>query len=386
MSDNLSTTDRAWIELNMSNLENNINEFKSIIPKTTEIMAVVKANAYGHGAIPISKFLNSIGITNFAVATLQEGIELRKSGITGNILILGYTDISEIEYVIKYNLIQTIIDFPYAQKINSLKLESKVNVHLKINTGLNRIGENYNNTNNFIKMFNMSNLSILGCFSHLGVADSLDFDDVEFTKKQISNFDYCINKLKDAGYNPGKLHIQNTYGTLNYSNLRYDYVRIGIGMYGIFNNISHKNNSKIPINLKPVLSLKSHISSIHKIHKNDSVSYGRKYVATKDTTIATVAIGYADGYPRALSNKNINVLVNNNFAKIIGTICMDQLIIDISNIPNASVGNVVTLVGDIDDISVETISYKSNSISNELLCRFGSRLPRLICKNRRCIK
>lgn len=386
MSDNLSTTDRAWIELNMSNLENNINEFKSIIPKTTEIMAVVKANAYGHGAIPISKFLNSIGITNFAVATLQEGIELRKSGITGNILILGYTDISEIEYVIKYNLIQTIIDFPYAQKINSLKLKNKVNVHLKINTGLNRIGENYNNIDNFIKMFNMSNLSILGCFSHLGVADSLDFDDVEFTKKQISNFDYCINKLKDAGYNPRKLHIQNTYGTLNYSNLRYDYVRIGIGMYGIFNNISHKNNSKIPINLKPVLSLKSHISSIHKIHKNDSVSYGRKYVATKDTTIATVAIGYADGYPRALSNKNINVLVNNNFAKIIGTICMDQLIIDISNVPNASVGDVVTLVGDIDDISVETISYKSNSISNELLCRFGSRLPRLICKNRSCLQ
>ena len=153
MSDNLSTTDRAWIELNMSNLENNINEFKSIIPKTTEIMAVVKANAYGHGAIPISKFLNSIGINNFAVATLQEGIELRKSGITGNILILGYTDISEIEYVIKYNLIQTIIDFSYAQKINFLKLKNKVNVHLKINTGLNRIGENYNNIDNFIKMF-----------------------------------------------------------------------------------------------------------------------------------------------------------------------------------------------------------------------------------------
>ena len=386
MGDNLSTTDRAWIELNMSNLENNINEFKSIIPKTTEIMAVVKANAYGHGAISISKFLNSIGITNFAVATLQEGIELRKSGITGNILILGYTDISEIEYVIKYNLIQTIIDFPYAQKINSLKLKNKVNVHLKINTGLNRIGENYNNTNNFIKMFNMSNLSILGCFSHLGVADSLDFDDVEFTKKQISNFDYCINKLKDAGYNPGKLHIQNTYGTLNYSNLRYDYVRIGIGIYGVFNNIIHENNSKTLIHLKPVLALKARVTSIHKLHKNDSVSYGRNFVASKDTTIAAVSIGYADGYPRALSNKNINVLVNNNFAKIIGTICMDQLIIDISNIPNASVGDVVTLVGDIDDISVETISYKSNSISNELLCRFGSRLPRLICKNRSCLQ
>ena len=386
MSDNLSTTDRAWIELNMSNLENNINEFKSIIPKTTEIMAVVKANAYGHGAISISKFLNSIGITNFAVATLQEGIELRKSGITGNILILGYTDISEIEYVIKYNLIQTIIDFPYAQKINSLKLKNKVNVHLKINTGLNRIGENYNNTNNFIKMFNMSNLSILGCFSHLGVADSLDFDDVEFTKKQISNFDYCINKLKDAGYNPGKLHIQNTYGTLNYSNLRYDYVRIGIGIYGVFNNIIHENNSKTLIHLKPVLALKARVTSIHKLHKNDSVSYGRNFVASKDTTIAAVSIGYADGYPRALSNKNINVLVNSKWAKIIGTICMDQLIIDISDIPNISVGDIVTLIGDNDKISVENLSYKSNSISNELLCRFGSRLPRLICKNRSCLQ
>ncbi len=380
MNDNLSTTDRAWIELNMENLENNINEFRKIIPKTTEIMAVVKANAYGNGAIPISKFLNSIGITNFAVATLQEGIELRQNGIVGDILILGYTDITELETVIKYNLIQTIVDFDYAEKINLLTLSDKLNVHLKINTGLNRIGENYNNIDNFIKMFNMPNLNILGCYSHLGVADSLDYDDIEFTKNQIQNFDFCINKIKEAGYNPGKLHIQNTYGTLNYSNLHYDYVRIGIGMYGIFNNIIHENNSKTPINLKPVLSLKAHITSIHKLHKNDSVSYGRKFVASKDTTVAAVSIGYADGYPRELSNKNINVLVNSKWARIIGTICMDQLIIDISDIPNVSVGDVVTLIGDNDKISVENLSYKSNSISNELLCRFGSRLPRLVYK------
>ena len=131
MDNSLSATDRAWVELNMDNLEHNINEFRSIIPKTTEVMAVVKANAYGNGAVPISKFLNSIGITNFAVATLQEGIELRQNGIVGNILILGYTDITELESVIKYNLIQTIVDFNYAKKIESLTLSDKINVHLK---------------------------------------------------------------------------------------------------------------------------------------------------------------------------------------------------------------------------------------------------------------
>lgn len=377
MSAALSLTNRAWIELNMKNLKNNINEFKSIISKSTKIMAVVKANAYGHGIIIISKYLNNIGINDFAVATLEEAILLRQNGISGNILIFGYTNINEIKYVIKYNLIQTIIDFDYAKKINSLNLNKKVNVHLKINTGLNRIGENYKNIENFIKIFNMPNLNILGAFTHLAVADSLDNRDINFTIYQINNFDYCINQLKNEGYNPGKLHVQNTYGTLNYSNLNYDYVRIGIGMYGIFNNYEHTNNSKSPINLMPVLSVKSRISSIHEIEKNNSVSYGRKFIADKNYKIATVSIGYADGYPRNLSNKGISVLLNGHYAEIIGTICMDQLIINISNIPNVNVGDIVTLVGRENSISVESLSYKSNSISNEFLCRFGTRLPRI---------
>ena len=250
-------------------------------------------------------------------------------------------------------------------------------MHLKINTGLNRIGENYKNIENFIKIFNMPNLNILGFFTHLAVADSLDNRDINFTMYQINNFDYCINQLRSAGYNPGKLHVQNTYGTLNYSNLNYDYVRIGIGMYGIFNNYEHTNNSKSPIKLMPVLSVKSRISSIHEIEKNNSVSYGRKFIADKNYKIATVSIGYADGYPRNLSNKGITVLLNGHYAEIIGTICMDQLIINISNIPNVNVGDIVTLVGRENSISVESLSYKSNSISNEFLCRFGTRLPRI---------
>lgn len=377
MDDKLSLTNRAWIELNMKNLKSNIDEFKSIIKKSTKIMSVVKANAYGHGIIIISKYLNNIGINDFAVATLEEAILLRKNGISGNILILGYTNINEIKYVIKYNLIQTIVDFDYAQKINFIKLNQKVNVHLKINTGLNRIGENYKNIDNFIKIFNMPNLNILGAFTHLAVADSLENNNITFTMYQINNFDYCINQLKNAGYNPGKLHVQNTYGTLNYSNLNYDYVRIGIGMYGIFNNYEHTNNSRSTIKLRPVLSLKSRVSSIHEIKKNNSVSYGRKFIADKNYKIATVSIGYADGYPRELSNKGIKVLINGHYAEIIGTICMDQLIINISDIPNVNIGDIVTLVGDNDLISVESLSYKANSISNEFLCRFGNRLPRI---------
>lgn len=374
---NLSPKNRAWIELNMENLQNNINEFKKIISPKTEIMAVVKANAYGHGVIPISKSLNDFGISNFAVATLEEAIELRENGINGNILIFGYTHINDLKYVIKYDLIQTILDYKYANKINSSTLATKLNAYIKINTGLNRTGENFDNIQNLIKIYSMKNINVIGLFSHFAVADSTKNDDIYFSKKQIENFEYCINMIKKSGYCPGKLHIQNTYGTLNYPYLNYDYVRIGIGMYGIYNNKIHENNSNSNINLKPVLSLKSRITSIREIWKNESVSYGRKFIANNKTKIATISVGYADGYPRELSNKNTKILISGKLATIIGTICMDQMIIDISDISNASVGDIVTLVGDNENISAEKLSYNSNSISNELLCRFSNRLPRI---------
>ena len=372
MEEELTKQNRAWLEINLDNLEHNVNQIKSIIPDKCKIMAIVKANAYGHGMIEIAKKLNEIGVQDFAVATLSEGINLRKNNIKGNILILGYTDLKDVEYIIKYDLIQTIVDYEYAKKIEKMKLEDKLKVHIKINTGMNRIGESYKNIDNLIKTYQIKNIEILGTYSHLCVADSLKSDDVEFTNEQINNFFECIDKIKSLGYDTGKIHIQASYGILNYPELNCDFVRPGIIMYGIYN----EDEPKTRLNLKPVLTLKARITSVKEIEKEESVSYGRTFVAKENKKIATVSIGYADGYPRNLSNKNVKVVVNGEYAEIVGRICMDQLIIDVSKIKEIHQGDIVTLMGEQKEISAETIANKADTITNELLSRLGSRLGR----------
>lgn len=372
MEEEHAKQNRAWLEINLDNLEYNVNQIKSIIPDKCKVMAIVKANAYGHGMIEIAKKLNEIGIQNFAVATLSEGIDLRKNNIKGNILILGYTDLRDIQYIIKYDLIQTIVDYEYAKKIEQMKLEKRLKVHIKINTGMNRIGESYKNIDSLIKIYQMKNIEILGTYSHLCVADSLKSDDVEFTNMQISNFFKCIDKIRNLGYDTGKIHIQASYGILNYTELNCDFVRPGIIMYGIYN----EDEPKTRLNLKPVLTLKARITSVKEIEKEESVSYGRTFVAKENRKIATVSIGYADGYPRNLSNKNVKVVVNGQYAEIVGRICMDQLIIDVSKINEIHQGDIVTLIGEQKEISAETIANKADTITNELLSRLGSRLGR----------
>ena len=287
---------------------------------------------------------------------------------------LGYTDIDDIKYVQKYDLIQTIIDYDYAEKINNVKLEKKLKVHVKINTGMNRIGESYTNIGKLIKIYQMDNLEILGTFTHLCSSDSLDESDIEFTKKQIENFYKCTENIKSLGYDIGKIHIQASYGILNYPELKCDYVRPGIIMYGAFS--SKNDKTKINIDLKPALSLKARVTSVKQIDAGQTVSYGRTFKANKTMKIATVSIGYADGYPRNLSNKQAEVLVNNEYATIIGRICMDQLVIDVTNITNVKQGDIVTLIGDEPEISVENIAELSGTITNEILCRIGARIER----------
>lgn len=372
MDEELTKQNRAWLEINLDNLEHNVNQIKSIIPDKCKIMAIVKANAYGHGMIEIAKKLNEIGVQDFAVATLSEGINLRKNNIKGNILILGYTDLKDVEYIIKYDLIQTIVDYEYAKKIEQMKLEDKLKVHIKINTGMNRIGESYKNIDNLIKTYQIKNIEILGTYSHLCVADSLKNDDVEFTNEQINNFFECIDKIKSLGYDTGKIHIQASYGILNYTNLNCDFVRPGIIMYGVYN----EDEPKVKLDLRPVLSLKSRITSVKEIEEQESVSYGRTFIAKTNKKIATVSIGYADGYPRNLSNKNVKVMINGGYAEVIGRICMDQLIIDVSKIEEIHQGDIVTLIGEQKEISAETIANKADTITNELLSRLGSRLGR----------
>ncbi len=371
-------TDRAWIEIDLDNLEHNIREIQRIIPSNTKIMAVVKANAYGHGMVSIARKLNEIGIFDFAVATLEEGITLRKNQIQGNILILGYTSIENIKYVVSYDLIQTIVDMEYASRLSSLGM--KIKTQIKVNTGMNRIGIPYKEIESIKKIYQNPLLEVSGIFSHFCVADSGEEEDIAFTHMQIDRFNTVIEELKIANIMVGKTHLQSSYGILNYPECKYDYVRPGIIMYGVD---SEKNvYKKQKLDMKPVLSLKARVTSVKEIEEGTCIGYGRKYKANQKEKIVSVSIGYADGYPRNLSCKGAKVLINGEYADVVGRICMDQLMVRTSLI-DVKEGDVVTLLGGEDLLSATEIASLGDTITNELFSRLGERLgkdTRKVCK------
>lgn len=371
-----NSKERSWIEINTKNLEYNINQIKQIIPKTTQIMAVVKANAYGHDSIIISKKLQEIGINDFAVATLQEAIKLRENNITGNILILGYTEPEELQKVIDNNIMQTIVDNDYAKSVLKANLQGKLKCHVKINTGMNRIGEFYDDFAALSEIYQNPALQIEGTFTHLCVSDSDKIEDVNFTKEQINRFDKAIEFIKNQGLNPGKLHTQASYGTINYTNCKYDYVRMGILMYGI--NASYDCYNKYNVDFKPVMAVKSKVTSIKYINPEETVSYGRTFKADNKIKIASVGIGYADGVPRALSNILI-VKINNKKYHQIGRICMDQLMIEINDENPIAIGDEVILIdpNESKDLTLEDWAKLTNTITDEIICQFTTRLKRI---------
>lgn len=363
---------RAWVEINLENLKHNVEEIKKYLHPKCEFMAVVKANGYGHGAIEISRYLNKINVYNFAVATIDEAIELRQARVKGEILILGYTHPSRISDLIEYDLIQTVVDYKYAEELNGF--EREIRVHLKIDTGMHRLGEDYHDESTIKRIFNFENLNIEGIFSHLYVADSKEREDIICTEEQIRNFFNIAGEIKE-NINPNiKVHLQSSYGVLNYPKLPCDYARIGISMYGVKSSLY--DSVKSDVELKPVLSLKARIAIVKNIKAGDAVSYGRQYIANNDMRVATVTIGYADGIPRNISNKNVVVLIKGREVPVIGRVCMDQLMIDVTNVDDVKEGNIVTLIGNDEDnyVSVEKISEAAGTITNEFLSRLSKRL------------
>lgn len=254
-------TERSWIELNIENLKHNVKILTEAMPSKCELMAVVKAQAYGHGACKISTILNKMGIKAFAVATIEEGIQLRKNGIRGEILILGYTNIKRAPDLEKFDLIQTLIDLEYAKALNSQNFAVKV--HIKIDTGMHRLGFSCKEVLAVKKVFEMKNLKICGIYTHLCCTDSLMPDDIAFTRKQIDNFYCLIDDLKDGKVNIPKVHIQSSYGLLNYPDLTCNYIRVGIVLYGVLSSPNDDTNLKL--DLRPVLSLKSRVVSIRQV-------------------------------------------------------------------------------------------------------------------------
>lgn len=345
-------------------LLHNLSEVKTILQKETDIMAVVKSNAYGHNANYCSKILEANGVKYFAVATLTEAIELRKSGIKGDILIFAYTPLDRIDEVIYYDLLITVIDYEYAKKLN--KLNKKTRVHLKIDTGMHRLGISCYETEKIIDIYKMVNIDVEGIYSHLASSDSLDSISKERSKEQIDKFDSLLCILKSKKIKVGLTHIQSSYGLLNYSYLKYDLARVGIILYGVLSNPN--DNVLIKLNLKPVLKLTGRLIQIQEVGLYEYIGYGLSFKTIKPSRIGIVSIGYADGVPRELSDKNFLASYDSQAFPIIGRICMDMLLVDISDIKDIKLDDEIIIINNPEDIV-----KKNNTLTNEVLSRLGNR-------------
>ncbi|WP_434311610.1 serine racemase VanT catalytic subunit [Hominifimenecus sp. rT4P-3] len=370
---------RAWIELNLDSLKSNLSQLQAILPSSCALMPAVKANAYGHGAIPIARTLSQQNITHFCVASAEEGIQLREAGIPGEILVLGYTHPEQFEELYHYHLTQTVVDASYGLEIS--RFGKELSVHVGIDTGMRRLGERSENLDRILSIWNLPHLKITGLFSHLCVPDSPKEADILFTHRQIQRFQTVARCIRGKSNRPFACHLQGSYGILNYPHLSFDYARPGLALYGALSQPD--DHTLAPFSPRPVLSLKARVESLKSLHAGESAGYGLAYTAKQETTLAVVSIGYADGIPRELSGKG-SALIRGKTAPIVGRICMDQLLLDVSLIPKAVPGDEAVFIGTSGGkaITAAQVAEKAGTISNEILSRLGSRLPRTItCHN-----
>lgn len=371
-----AATSRAWIEVSLEALEKNVNTLRELLPDNTDLMPAVKANAYGHGAVSVAKKLQELHVNAFCVATAQEGVELRKNGITGEILILGYTSAADFHFLTEYTLSQTIVDKEYAEELNDYN--GIIHVHIGADTGMHRLGIPSENVDEVSDVFSMKNLVVDGMFTHLSASDDLSEEGKQYTEEQIAKFYRLVSCLKERGIVIPKLHLLASYGAVNYSRYGEDYARVGILLYGVHSNRACAN--ECGVSFTPVLSLKARVSVVRDLKEGECAGYGMDYRAKKDVKIAVLTIGYADGLPRELSEGKGAVLIHGRRADIIGRICMDQTLVDVSGISDVKAGDVAVLVGTsgTEEISVLDIAEEADTITNEVLSRFGGRLARIV--------
>ena len=366
---------RAWVEIDLTALGENVKQLKKILAPQTELMAVVKADAYGHGAITVAQTALNYGASSLAVATLSEGIQLRKAGIDVPILILGAMNTpTEIRAIAFWNLEPTLCNCDQALLFSEIMSEmgKTLSVHLKLDTGMSRLGTNWQQATQFVGLTKqLPSLKLASIYSHLATADDRDPTVMQL---QQARFTEAIAKLKCQGIVPPKLHLANSAATLSGRAFHYDCVRVGLALYGLY-PAPHLRSS---VELKPILQVKARITQVKKITAGTGVSYGHKFIAPRDMAIAVVGIGYADGVPRNLSNR-LKVLVRGQLVSQIGTITMDQLMLDVSNLPNLQPGEIVTLIGQDGDYTITADDWAKalDTISWEILCGFKHRLPRV---------
>ncbi|MBD2495815.1 alanine racemase [Nostoc sp. FACHB-280] len=368
---------RAWVEIDLEALSHNVKQIKQLLSPRTQLMAVVKADAYGHGAVTVAQTALQSGASWLGVATVPEGIQLREAGIQAPILILGATQTPEQIHAIAHWKLQPTLCSPkqaliFSNILEAINYGSPVPVHIKLDTGMSRLGTNWQAAAEFVQLVErLPHLKIASVYSHLATADS---PDPAIMAEQHSRFKTAIAQIQKIGIKIPSLHLANTAATLADSQLHYDMVRVGLGVYGL----APAPHLQRKINLKPVLQVKARVTQVKTIAPGTGVSYGHQFVADREMRIAVVAIGYADGVPRNLSNK-MQVLLRGQRVQQIGAITMDQLMIDISQLPEIQEGEIVTLLGDQgkEQITADDWAAQLNTISWEILCGFKHRLPRV---------
>lgn len=367
---------RAWVEIDRGALSHNVRQLKMLLSSPTQLMAVVKADAYGHGAAMVAQTVLESGASGLCVATLGEGIQLREAGISAPILLLGATNTPAQVRAIAYWQLQPTICTPQQALVFSetlADLKQPLLVHLKLDTGMSRLGMPWQEAMQFVQLVQrLPYLEMKSVYSHLATADSLD---PTVMRLQHQRFEKAIAQLHQAGINPPCLHLANSAATLTDPGLHYDLVRVGLALYGLY----PAEHLRSVINLKSVMQVKARVTQVKTIPAGTGVSYGYQFIADRELHLAVVGIGYADGIPRNLSNK-LTVLIRGQKVRQIGAITMDQIMLDVSEIPDLQPEEVVTLIGQDGYLSISADDWADSlgTISWEILCGFKHRLPRVV--------
>ncbi len=377
---------RTWALIDLDKVTENFEKIKQMANERY-VMPIIKCDAYGHGANTLASLYEENGAKMFAVSNLQEAIKLRKHGIKKDLLILGFTPTDCVKQLHDYNITQAVFCLDYAKSLSAKAEENGliIKTHLKIDTGMCRIGYNCRNNNDIlnsldeiIECLSLKNLDFEGIFTHYSSADSFCDEDVAFSDKQYEMFNKTISLLRDRGFDFKYVHCCNSAATATRDESEGNLVRPGIILYGL----SPAYNFDVGYKLSPALSIKSTVAMIKTLNKDEAISYGRTYVTDKPITVATIPIGYGDGYPRKLSNIG-KVIINGKFASVVGRVCMDQIVVDVTGIDGVDIGSVVTVIGQDGGLSItaDDIANVCNTISYEIVCNISARVPRVYIKN-----
>jgi len=375
------TYKRAWAEISLSNLAHNLQVITKNLKPNTRLMGIVKADAYGHGAPPVAHALVNGGVGELGVAICEEGITLRESGITVPILVMGFTPEPLLHEVVHLNLTQTVFSKSGALLLaaQAARLNTRAAVHIKIDTGMSRLGflPNVESVQNICEIASNPNINVTGIYTHLATSDEPGSG---FMFEQLSRFKWVLDELNKRGLDIPQKHISNSGAfshictSEDYGDFYLDSVRVGIMLYG-YPPSAEMADTCAPLGLRPVMRLMSRISMVKELDAGVGISYGHIYKTTRKSTIAVLPIGYADGYPRRLSRGG-RVLVNGHFAPIAGAICMDQCMVDITDAPNVNPDDPVIMMGEAG-ICADNLAEIVGTISYEILCGIGKRVPRI---------